>query len=446
MKKLFTLFLSIVLLLGISVAGAGGRVANAAGASVDPALEEKLSSQNLELVATAIVTYDHQPTVEEITTLKLLGLKTLPFKQLPMVAVQGPLLALGEVVALPGVVSVYEDKPLNYLLNESAPYIGADKVWNDLGYTGKGHAVAVIDSGIDASHPDLAFGEKTVQNVKFLVGNLIFEGQSIYVENVVTSETTTGHGTHVAGTIGGTGAASEGRYTGVAPGVDLVGLGVGDGLSILWALEAFDWVLENQTKYNIKVISNSWGTTGEYEADDPINVASKLAHDRGITVVFAAGNEGPDENTLNPYSVAPWVIGVAAGTKDGKLADFSSRGVPGDALLHPTLTAPGVNIVAARAKTGTVMNGLDAADDATYIPSQYVTNYTTASGTSMATPHISGVVSLMLEANPTLTPDRIKEILIRTATPMPEYQLHEAGAGNVNAYEAVVAAKQNRKK
>ena len=114
--------------------------------------------------------------------------------------------------------------------------------------------------------------------------------------------------------------------------------------------------------------SNSWGTSGKFERDDPINCASKLPHDRGMRVTFAAGNEGPGRNTLNPYSVAPWVIGVAAGRKDGKmLASFTSRGVQGDNLYHPDIAAPGVNIVSARASTGATINGL-ADDDATYKP------------------------------------------------------------------------------
>ena len=126
---------------------------------------------------------------------------------------------------------------------------------------------------------------------------------------------------------------------------------------MLAAIEAFDWVLANGPAYGIRIISNSYGTDGPFSADAPINVASKRAHDAGMVVVFAAGNHGPGPNSLNPYCVAPWVICVAAGHKDGRtLADFSSRGVPGDALYHPTITAPGVDVVAARAKTGVWFN------------------------------------------------------------------------------------------
>src|SRR5205807_2900743 len=104
--------------------------------------------------------------------------------------------------------------------------------------------------------------------------------------------------------------SSGGYYTGVAPGAKLVGIGTGDILFIFWALAGFDYILDHQQAYNIKVVNNSWGTSGPFDPKDPINKATKKVHDKGITVVFAAGNDGPDQNTLNPYSVAPWVIGV----------------------------------------------------------------------------------------------------------------------------------------
>ena len=244
----------------------------------------------------------------------------------------------------------------------------------------------------------------------------------------------------------GSGENSGGYYTGVAPGSDLVGIGTGDTLLILYALEGFDYALQNQRKYDIRVISNSCGTSGKFERDDPINRASKLAHDRGMTITFAAGNEGPGRNTLNPYSVAPWVIGVAAGRKDGKtLASFSSRGVQGDNLYHPDITAPGVNIVSARTSTGATINGLAAAGDATYIPRKaWPPYYTTASGTSMATPHVSGTVALMEKANPVLGPDAIERPITSTATPMQGYADFEVGAGYLDAYEAVSRARALR--
>jgi serine protease AprX len=198
--------------------------------------------------------------------------------------------------------------------------------------------------------------------------------------------------------------------------------------------------MQNHLAYGIRVISNSWGTTGEFSPDDPVNVASRIAHDAGLVVVFAAGNEGPGANTLNPYCVAQWVICVAAGNKDGRtLANFSSRGVAGDPVLHPTITAPGVDIASARATTGIVINAFFAVDVVDL--GTDAVSYAAASGTSMATPHVAGTVALMLEANPALTPDEVKAALEATATPMPGLQRHEVGAGYLNAFDAVTAVR-----
>jgi serine protease AprX len=432
----------VCLLLTTWIMPAGGTKA-ASLPKVDPILQnvDQLGKLTDLFQVRAVVTYYDQPTAADVLLLQALGLKTRTFQHLPMVVVEGPYAQLQQLFQRGEIRSIYYDKSLQYLLKDSVPFIGADRVWNELGYTGKGVTVAVIDSGIDATHPDLKFGDKTIQNVKMLLGNSLFGGDTVYLENVENTDTTSGHGTHVSGIIAGNGTASNGTYKGVAPGAKLVGIGTGEALTIVWALEAFDYVLDKKDQYHIRVISNSWGTTGTYDPNDPINVASKKAHDAGLVVVFAAGNDGPNNNTLNPYSVAPWVIGVAAGTKDGKLADFSSRGVPGDPLLHPTITAPGVDIVSTKSSSGLVLNLLGTKKDVQYIPPQYLPYYTTASGTSMATPHISGVAALMLEANPRLTPDQVKSLIVKTARPMSGYQEYQVGAGYVDAYQAVLAAK-----
>jgi serine protease AprX len=419
---------------------AGGKSAQLVStAIVDPALSLLLQSGGSGDSIEAVVTFDRYPTAADVLAVQQTGVEVFPFKVLPMVAVRGTNQQIRGLLSLLSLRSVHFNRRLTYFLNTSVPSIGANRVWSELGYTGRGVTVAVIDSGTDATHPDLPFGTKVVQNVKiapdlFGLGPLVLEG-------LTNTDTTSGHGTHVASTAGGTGAALAGKYRGVAIDSKLVGVGAGEALFVITALEAFDWVLQNRTKYGIRAISNSWGTSGAFSADDPINVASKLAHDGGLVVVFAAGNDGPNSNTLNPYCVAQWVICVAAGEKNGRvLADFSSRGVPGDALYQPTITAPGVNIAAARATSGIVMNTFFAVDlinlgtDATY--------YAVASGTSMATPHVSGTVALMLEANPALTPDQVKSTLQLTATPMPGYQRHEVGAGYLNAYEAVRAVRR----
>jgi len=406
--------------------------------NIDPVLSSVLRSAGLDQPIEAVLTFDHYPTAGDLVALRATGVQVRPLRALPMVGVQGTSPQILILPALPGLRSIYFNRRLSYFVDESVPLIGANRLWSKPGVTGKGVAMAVIDSGIDATHRDLPFGTKVVQNVKLAPD--LFGSGPLVLEGLSTTDTSSGHGTHVAGIAGGSGAALAGKYRGVAIDSKLVGIGAGEALFILTALEGFDWVLQNRLKYGIRVISNSWGASGAFAPDDPVNVASRIAHDAGLVVVFAAGNDGPDLNTLSPYCVAPWVICAAAGHKDGRtLAEFSSRGIPGDPLYHPTLTAPGVDIASARATTGIVMNSFFAVD-LVNLGSDAV-HYAAASGTSMATPHVSRTVALMLEANPALTPDQVKSALEVTATPMPHYQEHEVGAGYLNASEAVGAVR-----
>jgi serine protease AprX len=427
-------------------------------ARVDPALAAALASSPLGAQHRVVISLDGSRPVSAISAAVTgLGGGVLGFARLPMIAARLTQAQIALVRNLVGVRALYLDRPLQLLLAQSRGTIHADEV-HARGVTGSGVGIAILDSGVDGTHAGLTYPTKTVQNVKIVASpNDLFGvdllGRDLLVENLPDTDTSTGHGTHCANIAGGNGTT----YKGVAPGASIIGVGTGDGLSILWALSGIDWILDHRVQYKIRVVNNSWGTTGAFDAADPINVATKEMHDQGITVVFASGNEGSAQNTLNPYSVAPWVIGVAAGCKagtdptnsvtecnDGRsniLADFSSRGIPGDAVYHPTITAPGVHIVSARSKTGTVMNALDLQSDATTcaIPAGDVLGYTCASGTSMASPHIAGVVALLLEANPSLTPDQIKNVLRATARPLPGYAEWEVGAGYVDALAAVDA-------
>src|SRR5213595_3795992 len=425
-----------------------------------------------------IVNFDETQTTLDAVTQGILntGAGVVQFDNFSMVAALATPAQLLDISALSGLEGIYANKQLDYyMLHESVPAIGADAV-HVAGITGKGIGVAILDSGIDGLYNgDVAYPQYTVQNVKVLLNtNDLFtfgkgapkpvrKGATLVVENLPNSETSVGHGTHVAGIVGARGTASNGYYTGVAPGANLIGIGTGDVLFIFWALAGFDYILDHQQQYNIKVVNNSWGTTGPFDPNDPINEATKTVASRGITVVFAAGNEGPDQNTLNPYSVAPWVIGVAAGCKLGAdptnsaqvfcqdaagrepvLADFSSRGIPGDPLYHPDITAPGTLIVSTRASTGFTLNVLDAPDDLATCKATIdnLAFYTCASGTSMATPHVAGVVALMQEAaGGTLTPDQIREVLTSTARPLAGYGEWEVGAGYMDAFAAVMAVK-----
>ena len=261
---------------------------------------------------------------------------------------------------------------------------------------GTGVAAVIIDTGIDAGHPDFDYDQGKTLSYKFERGS----GTWVEAEN---SDTSSGHGTHCAGTVGGNGDASAGAKKGVAPGATLIGMGVGDIAFIDNAVEAFEWVYElsrpDDNQLNIRVTSNSWGSSGsEYDPSNAISQAVlNLAYDNNVVSVFAAGNSGGDGSDLqtNPYSNIPLVIGVAALEHDGSgIADFSSRGDMAKPQTWPDIGAPGVNIWATAPRATLIDIIQRPTDDDLY--------YMAISGTSMATPHIAGVATLLYQAAPSL--------------------------------------------
>jgi len=422
-------------------------VAATPGAHLDPLLTAALASAPGSGTIQTVAVLDRLPTAADLTAITLTGATPVTFSALPMVAVQGTPGQIGAVAGLAHVGSMWLNHDLELALAQSVPLIQADAVHaQPLGYTGAGVGVAVLDSGIDGFHPDLHYPEHTIQNVKLLGYQKVFSDVTFSVEGVQNTDTTTGHGTHVAGIVAGTGAASGGSYTGVAPGANLIGLGAADGTDMLTALAGYDWILQHRVLYGIRVINNSWAdATIAYDERDPLNQASKAAHDAGITVVFAAGNDGQASgNVYNRYAWPSWVIGVGGGTKLGTIdATYSSRG---DETHHVQVVAPGSFIASARAVTGVVTDANSTPFDFTdplaprMVPPEQTPYYTVALGTSMAAPHVAGVVALMLEANPALTPDQIRALLEQSATPMPGCLVIDCGAGYVNALQAVRAA------
>jgi serine protease AprX len=417
-----------------------------------------------------IVTFKNQ-TENQFNLLEQVGItKGILFKELPIAGVLATKAQVEQLAKNPNVLSIYYNKPLQWDNKEATALTGVDKLRTEdafrqanggLPVSGQGIGVVINDSGVDGTHKDHQFGSHLVQNV-LAATNLNAQNELLpisYIENVPNTDTSSGHGTHVAGIVGGTGAMSGGEYEGVAPGAKLIGYGSGAAVAMLDTLGGFEYALTHQAQYNIRVITNSWGATSDAGTDfdpyDPINVATKALYDRGIVTVFSAGNSGPTDSTISGnYKKAPWVITVAAGTKQGKLADFSSRGVKGKGgsvvvdgeswnwVDEPTVTSPGEAIVSTRVIAPVA--ALGATDDINNIPPAYLPYYTTMSGTSMAAPHVAGIVALILDANPALSPLEVKQILQQTATNMPSYESWEVGAGYVNAYAAVDAAFNKR--
>ncbi|HEX9956543.1 MAG TPA: S8 family serine peptidase, partial [Fibrella sp.] len=426
--------------------------------SVDGNLRNALKSSP---VAQVIVTFhgDGAPQPSQINLLQQVGiLKGLTLRALPIVGVLATAAQVEALSKRPEVKSLYLNKRLDYYNYDATQLTGVRRLRTDKTITaknngtpvsGKGIGVLINDSGVDGTHEDIKFGTHLVQNT---LGSTNLNALSAmlpvtYIEGVANTDNNSGHGTHCTGTVGGNGTRSGGRYEGVAPGASLLGYGSGAALLVLDAIGGFDYALTHQFQYNIRVISNSFGTSGTFDPADPLNVATKKAYDRGMVVVFAAGNEGPGSDTHNPYAIAPWVISVGAGDKDGKLADFSSRGVEGEQGTftvdgetwtfknEPGIVAPGVDIVSTRVIGPVATLGIQT--DVEQLDPSHVPFYTTMSGTSMATPHVAGVVALILEAKPALSPALVKEIIQKTATNMPGRASWEVGAGYVNAYAAV---------
>jgi subtilisin family serine protease len=306
-----------------------------------------------------------------------------------------------------GISEIWLDRRVHAALDRSVPQIGAPQAWA-AGYDGTGVDVAVLDTGVDATHADLSGKVAEAEN---------FTDSADTVDRV-------GHGTHVAATIAGTGAASDGSRRGVAPGADLlVGKVLNDeGIGYeSWVIAGMEWAVQS----GAKVVSMSLGGDPT-DGTDPLSEAvDRLTDESGALFVVAAGNDGPTEGSIGAPGSASAALTVGAVDRDENLADFSGRGPrQGDYALKPEITAPGVGIVAARA-AGTAMG--DPVDDA----------YTAASGTSMATPHVAGSAALLVQQHPDWDAARLKDALVSTAKPNPELTVFEQGGGRVDVARAV---------
>ncbi|MGP4047800.1 S8 family serine peptidase [Streptomyces sp. 2A115] len=306
-----------------------------------------------------------------------------------------------------GIDKIWLDGKVKASLDVSVPQIDAPEVWQ-AGYDGKGVKVAVLDTGVDTGHPDLA--GKIGETQSFVPDETVQDGH--------------GHGTHVASTIVGSGAASDGKRKGVAPGAELM---VGKVLNnagsgqASWIIAGMEWAANS----GAKIVSMSLGGDASGPSDVLSETVDELSASTGTLFVIASGNSGPSEQTVGTPGIADSALTVGSVDKSDRLASSSSRGPRiGDYAIKPEITAPGVAITAARA-AGTGMG--TPVDD----------YYTTASGTSMATPHVSGTAALVAQAHPDWTGQQIKQALATTGKANAVNSVFEQGDGRVDAVRAV---------
>jgi subtilisin family serine protease len=307
-----------------------------------------------------------------------------------------------------GVERVWLDRKVKANLDRSVPQISAPYAWQQ-GFDGTGVKVAVLDTGVDSTHPDLA-------------------GRVLDARNFSDSADTKdrfGHGTHVAATVAGTGAGAGGARKGVAPGAKLLaGKVLGDtgyGQDS-WLIAGMEWAAQS----GAKVINMSLGGDPT-DGTDPMSVAlNTISAETGALFVVSAGNSGESGSfTIGSPGAAAAALTVGAVARDETLAPFSSRGPRlGDFGIKPDITAPGVGIVAARA-AGTAMGS--PVDDL----------YTAASGTSMAAPHVAGAAAILAQKYPAWQAGQLKNALASSAKPKDGLGVFEQGGGRVDVQRAV---------
>ena len=480
---------------------AGGDGGSVRETVVDAQLLDQLANNPTGGVAATITTWNR----DDLGTIQgLVGGTQL--RTLPMVLTKTLTLAqLQQLQAMPAVRSVYPNRRYEIEMEDTTWITKARYVWASsssggpqaFGVTGKGVELAVIDTGADANHEDMdnlvEFCDTTqaLSNTRSTVactphragtGNLPYgTGTDPRTDCLITGTCDDeGHGSHVSGTVAGTGHASGGTQSthstiGMSPHAKLrvYSANVGPALLDHEILASYDdLTFKKENGFNrVVAVNNSWGGGTGYSPSDPQTIAFKRAYAAGILSVFAAGNDGPEHDTLSSQCVTPVVVCVAASTKPDSIAMFSSRGRPSqptdtnrdgviddgdvppdnhdrrlaqalDIGLHrPTLAAPGVNINSISA------NALGCREDLDALPDTGC--YEQLQGTSMASPHVTGAVGLIVEAyrqrhgGRTPTPAQISDILERSANlaKLPAWDTEEQGAGRLDVHEAVKIAK-----
>ncbi|MEU1148494.1 S8 family serine peptidase [Streptomyces sp. NPDC005863] len=314
----------------------------------------------------------------------------------------------GARTAASGIGHVWLDGIRKASLDKSVKQIGADKAWA-AGYDGKGVKIAVLDTGIDATHPDLK--DQVVAEKNF--------------SQAADAKDRYGHGTHVASIAAGTGAKSGGKFKGVAPGAKLLngkvlgddGYGEDSGI-----IAAMDWAAAE----GADVVNLSLGGPDSPGIDPLEAQVDKVSAEKGILFAIAAGNDG-EPGTIGSPGSADAALTVGAVDDHDKLADFSSQGPRiGDGAIKPDVTAPGVDITAAAAPGSVIEKEVG----------QNPEGYLTISGTSMATPHVAGAAALLKQQHPDWKQAELKGALTGSTAPG-AYTPFQQGSGRIAVDRAI---------
>ena len=399
---------------------------------LDPALRYRLSIADDSDRIEVLIQFEDEVTRRDTAYLEVHGFELYrTFTAIPGVFASGEKSEIERLSNYPRTRWIEFNAPMKYYMNMTRYTIEAQDVWlsqirdrDEVSgpINGSGVTVVVLDSGIDGTHPDLDYnpvdldggerpqpGQKVILNLK--------KDQNTAGEPFVpfkNTDTTSGHGTHCAGTVAGNGQASAGRIQGVAPGAWLIGVSMGELFATIDEYSGLEWVYEhsqpNDNPANIRVVTNSWGPGYPFDSLDPNDASAQMVnsivHENNVAVVFAAGNDGSTnhdghEDTVNIFAKVPAAISVAASTRDGKgLADFSSRGDRTLVETWPDIAAPGVRIWSAAARSTMIGAGIGLQDLTRDEKDPF---YLAISGTSMATPHVAGLVALLWDACPSMT-------------------------------------------
>lgn len=502
MGTIFTRVLLCLAVLG-GLLNAPPGLAASPGPRFDAATTEMVAS-GADRIA-VVIRYVSPPTDADGRDLLAAGFRPglVRFEVVPAVAAVGPASAVAALKADPRIAYVEHDAKIPYTLDRATAAGRARQIWDATyeladevhtgGFTGRGIGIAIVDSGIDATHPDLIWKPfadaqgaepKTTANFKIegrdsaeihteVPGAGPFLEANMLAVDVPHSDNTGGHGTHVAGIAAGNGAASDGRFKGAAPGADLIGYGAGEVLVVSMGLAAFDHIHRHHAELGIRVVNNSWGGAGEWDPERAVTQAARrLVNDDGLVVVFAAGNSGGDGSDIQSsvWGNIPEVIQVANYyDRTGWLDSSSSRGRKDREDTWPDVAASGTQVISTAALGGPVSyygsvqdalldELIGGSQEPTVVPAPLpatvgndevlVGNYASLTGTSMAAPFVAGVAALILEANPGLDPFEVRGIMRETAN-MPVGRTYgkdgyAIGRGVIDAAEAVAVALRMR--